>query len=94
MSEKKTHVEEKPLFTPQEKKTTNNANIVSSIGKRKYNDAFDADTFDDARFGQHISAEFFREYDKKVLTSEEELLKWCQYYLNNKDLNNKDLFTI
>lgn len=82
MSEKKTHIEEKPLFTSQKKKSTNNANIVSSIGKRKYNDAFQADTFDDARFGQHIGAEFF----KKELTSEEELLKWCEHYLNNKDL--------
>ena len=32
---------------------------VSILGKRKFNDAFHEKTFDDARYGQHISSDFF-----------------------------------
>jgi hypothetical protein len=41
----------------------NNTNLVSILGKRKFNDAFDSNTFDDSRYGQHIDANFF---DKNV----------------------------
>jgi hypothetical protein len=32
---------------------------VSNLGKRKFNDAFDSNTFDDSRYGQHIDTDFF-----------------------------------
>jgi hypothetical protein len=32
---------------------------VSILGKRNFNDAFEYKTFDDSRFGQHISSDFF-----------------------------------
>ena len=32
---------------------------VSILGKRKFNDAFHEKTFDDSRYGQHISSDFF-----------------------------------
>jgi hypothetical protein len=31
----------------------------SILGKRKFNDAFDSNTFDDSRYGQHIDTDFF-----------------------------------
>ena len=57
-------------------------------GKRKYNDAFNANTFDDARFGQHIDNEFFKTNvsDSKLFVGEDEILKWCQYYLANRNV--------
>ena len=73
-------------------KTTSKATFkefnICSCGKRKYNDAFHADTFDDARFGQHIDDEFFKTNvsDSKLLVGEDEILKWCQYYLANRNL--------
>lgn len=72
-------------------KTSSKANYeeldIKPRGKRKYNDAFNAATFDDARFGQHIDNEFFKTNvaDSKSLIGEDELLKWCQYYLANRD---------
>ena len=61
---------------------------IKSKGKRKYNDAFHADTFDDARFGQHIDNEFFKTNvcDSKSLVGEDKILKWCEYYLSNRDI--------
>jgi len=32
---------------------------VSILGKRKFNDAFDSNIFDDSRYGQHIDTDFF-----------------------------------
>jgi hypothetical protein len=32
---------------------------VSILGKRKFNDALDSNTFDDSRYGQHIDTDFF-----------------------------------
>ena len=32
---------------------------ISVLGKRKFNNAFHVQTFDDARYGQHISFDFF-----------------------------------
>jgi hypothetical protein len=54
--------------------------------KRKYNDAFNANTFDDARFGQHIDDEFFKKNvsDSKTSVEEKEILEWCKYYLANR----------
>lgn len=34
--------------------------LVSTQGKRKFQGAFDETTFDDARYGQHISYDFFK----------------------------------
>ena len=60
---------------------------IKPKGKRKYNDAFRADSFDDARFGQHIDNEFFKTNvsDSKSLEEEKAILKWCEYYLANRD---------
>jgi hypothetical protein len=33
---------------------------VSILGKRNFNDAFEYKTFDDSRYGQHISSDFFQ----------------------------------
>ena len=35
--------------------------LLSSQGKRKFQDSFESDTFDDDRYGQHISYDFFKE---------------------------------
>jgi hypothetical protein len=35
--------------------------LVSTQGKRKFQDAFESATFDDDRYGQHISHDFFKE---------------------------------
>jgi len=61
---------------------------IKSKGKRKYNDAFHDNTFDDARFGQRIDNEFFKTNvsDSKPLVCEDEILKWCEYYLANRGL--------
>jgi hypothetical protein len=48
---------------PVSPKRNNNQYVVSVLGKRKFNDAFDTNTFDDSRYGQHIDANFF---DKNV----------------------------
>jgi hypothetical protein len=32
---------------------------VSILGKRKFNDAFEEQTFDNSRYGQHIATDFF-----------------------------------
>jgi hypothetical protein len=32
----------------------------SLLGKRKYEDAFHYDTYDDSRYGNHIGADFFK----------------------------------
>lgn len=68
------------------------------LTKRKYNDAFGSDTFDDSRYGQHIGNTFFKEniktdtetknnIDKKI--DEKEILEWCSRYLENKRNNKK-----
>lgn len=50
----------KPV-SPKRKVSDNsgNQNLVSILGKRKFNEAFDATTFDDDRYGQHINTDFF-----------------------------------
>ena len=56
----------RPLFMspkPVSPKRNNNQYAVSVLGKRKFNDAFDANIFDDSRYGQHIATDFF---DKNV----------------------------
>lgn len=54
--------------------------------KRNYNDAFNSNTFDDARFGQRIDDEFFKKNDShsKPSVEEKEILEWCKYYLAHK----------
>jgi hypothetical protein len=54
----------RPLFmSPKpvspKRKVSSDKNIVSILGKRKFNDAFNATTFDDSRYGQHIDIDFF-----------------------------------
>jgi hypothetical protein len=70
--------------------------LVSTQGKRQFQDAFKSDTFDDDRYGQHISCDFFKtkvssDYEeRKTFTSlqEKEILEWCEYYLANKKKSN------
>ena len=68
--------------------------------KRKFTDAFESETFDDDRYGQHISSDFFKtkissdNEERKTFTSlqEKEILQWCEYYLaNKKKLNDNRL---
>ena len=66
--------------------------IASNQGKRKFQDSFESETFDDDRYGQHISYDFFKtkissDYEeRKTFTSlqEKEILQWCEHYLANK----------
>jgi hypothetical protein len=73
------------------------AYIPSILGKRKFEDSFDIETFDDERYNQHISGDFFvnsRGHDvhyepvqKNVVNSiydVDELLEWCEKYLESK----------
>ena len=70
---------------------------VSILGKRKFNNAFHEQTFDDSRYGQHIDINFFdknvghsvieRKDDVKIFSNKEEqdILQWCQNYLASKN---------
>lgn len=72
--------------------------FLSTQCKRKFKDSFESDTFDDDRYGQHISCDFFKENiasgheERKTFTSlqEKEILQWCEYYLANKKKSNND----
>ena len=71
---------------------------VSTLGKRKFHHAFESETFDDSRYGQHISSDFFDKNvghnsiqipeERKIFTTsqEKEIIEWCEYYLANKNL--------
>jgi len=82
---------------PQSPKRNKNTFIPSILSKRKFEDAFDIETFDDERYGQHITNDFFvksQGHDvhyqpvyKNVVTSiydVDELLEWCDKYLASK----------
>jgi hypothetical protein len=52
-----------PFMTPKPSSPKNNKKInyiPSVLGKRKFVESFDIETFDDERYGQHISSEFFQ----------------------------------
>ena len=51
----------KPVLLKRDNSYKFNNNLVSIIGKRKFNDAFDNLTFDDSRYGKHIDTYFFKE---------------------------------
>ena len=76
---------------------TTKKNIPSILSKRKYEDAFGSETFDDERYGQHISNNYFekstghdvhyKESNKTVINAiydVDELLDWCNKYLASK----------
>jgi len=51
-----------PFMTPKPSSPKNNKKIIyipSILGKRKFVDSFDIETFDDERYGQHIGSAFF-----------------------------------
>ena len=48
------------LFMSPKPVSPKRISIVSSQCKRKFQYAFDDNTFDDARYGQHISSDFFK----------------------------------
>jgi hypothetical protein len=70
----------------------------SLLGKRKYGIAFQSDSFDDSRYGNHIGADFFKnggvghsiKIKSPILCEErksdgnEEIYKWGCEYLENK----------
>lgn len=73
------------------------SSTCSVLGKRKYEDAFHCDSYDDSRYGNHIGADFFKnggvghgiKINSSVLWEErknnnEEIYKWCCEYLENK----------
>ena len=72
--------------------------IPVNIKKRKFDEAFASETFEDTRYGQHISAEFFvkNTADQQVVSPSrtftvqeaDEILEWCAYYLANRNLFN------
>jgi hypothetical protein len=56
--------EEKETFrasfmTPKPQSPKHNKFVPSVLSKRKFEDAFGVDNFDDERYGQHISSDFF-----------------------------------
>jgi hypothetical protein len=76
---------------------TTKKNIPSILSKRKYEDAFGSETFDDERYGQHISNNYFEKSighdvhykvsNKTVINAiydVDELLDWCNKYLASK----------
>jgi hypothetical protein len=80
------------LFMSPKPVSPKRTQIASTQGKRKFQDSFESDTFDDDRYGQHISSDFFKtkissdNEERKTFTSlqEKEILQWCEYYLANK----------
>ena len=70
----------------------------SLLGKRKYEEAFHYDSYDDSRYGNHIGADFFKNGgvghgvkitssilgEERKSNSDEEIYKWCCEYLENK----------
>ena len=70
----------------------------SVLGKRKYGIAFQSDSFDDSRYGNHIGVDFFKNggvghgikinsfilWEERKSSSDEEIYKWCCEYLKNK----------
>jgi hypothetical protein len=91
----------KPVLLKRDNSYKFNNNLVSINGKRKFNDAFDNKTFDDSRYGKHISSDFFKEniasgYEERKESEnksktfsyeeEQEILNWCEYYRANRSL--------
>lgn len=86
-----------PFISPPYSRNNKNMFIPSILSKRKFEDAFDIETFDDERYGQHISNNFFYKshghdvhyspINKNVVNSihdVDELLGWCEKYLASK----------
>lgn len=86
-----------PFISPPYSRNNKNMFIPSILSKRKFEDAFDIETFDDERYGQHITNNFFDKshgHDvhyspiyKNVITSihnVDELLGWREKYLATK----------
>jgi len=76
---------------------THKKNIPSVLSKRKFEEAFGSETFDDERYQQHIANDFFvksqgHNVDYKVsnktvinaIYDVDELLDWCNKYLASK----------
>ena len=86
-----------PIFDDEPSQSTNKKIIPSVLSKRKFEDAFDSETFDDERYQQHISNNYFENStghsvhyevsNKTVINSIydlDELLDWCNKYLASK----------
>ena len=74
---------------------------TSNLGKRKFTEAFGEEEFDDSRYGNHISSDYFEKggighgvFQEEPLTDDPELNKkihetylWCLEYLKTKQIN-------
>jgi hypothetical protein len=90
--------ERRPIFMSPKPVSPKRIPHVSALGKRRFQDAFDIAKFDDDRYGQHISSNFFEanvghnSIQKEVKTfsykEEQEILQWCECYLASKKLVN------
>lgn len=73
----------------------------STLGKRKFGEAFSDEEIDDVRYGNHISFDYFEKggighgvFQEEPLTDDPELNKkihetylWCLEYLKTKQMN-------
>ena len=68
--------ERRPIFMSPKPVSPKRMPHVSILGKRKFNDAFENETFDDTRYGQHITCDFFnRNIGHCVIQAEQSLPK-------------------
>lgn len=93
-------VEMRPEFmTPRPvspRKSKANFTYSSILGKRKFNETFDSSTFDDDRYSQHISIDFFKNntghgvlQDIKLTEEQEEILKWCEQFQERRQRDSE-----
>ena len=84
-------------YSSEHDSATHKKYIPSVLSKRKFEDAFGSETFDDERYGQHITNDFFvksqghnvhyKVNNKTVINAiydVDELLDWCNKYLASK----------
>ena len=68
--------ERRPIFMSPKPVSPKRMPHVSILGKRKFNDAFENETFDDTRYGQYITCDFFnRNIGHCVIQAEQPLPK-------------------
>lgn len=81
--------------------STKPSQLGSSLGKRKFGEAFTDEEIDDARYNNHISSDYFEKggtghgvFQEEPLTNDPELNKkihetylWCLEYLKTKQIN-------
>lgn len=93
----------RPAFmTPMPKSEKHMPLPLVSTRKRKFDEAADSSTFDDERYNQHISNDFFktnvghdvlqkrerRERDSETKYDIDEMSRWADFYFANRNLFN------